>query len=185
MTRRTHLVLVLAAAALLMGIIGLTYPTDTTGSFTVRETETPFTAVSVTDTVGTNKTNATVSFSNSLLGGTLDVVGLDNTNQTGSYYAKLSVRDANLGGGLGGVDVGIETQDGTQIDQIITSSGTIDQSEGPWVELTASSSNTIYVDAASCLLVTCDTTTFTIDVHTADTADGNAQVISRLSITIS
>ena len=169
----------IAACLCLIGTIGLTYGLGG-GTAEPEQVEVPFGKLVAGSTVGTNATNASVSIIGTLLSTTTDVLYLNNTNATGSSYARIELRTSSGLANLVLLDIGIDN--GTQVPQVEVSLGNLTATSGALVELPPASTNTIYVTRG--VVVVGPDSSFGLDVLVADTPSELAVVKTRATISV-
>lgn len=175
-------ILGLAALALTMGALQLAYG-DSTPSMTVVEVEVPLRPLAPGSSTGANSTNASVSFAACLaISCSTDLWYLNNTNASGTYYAKLvSTSTSGLNVEVTTLDIGIDN--GSTNDQIKVATGVLTQSAGSgWIGLSAGSTNRIYATSLVTLLFGSGSVSF--DVLVSSDSAGDRYDVLKATLTV-
>lgn len=171
----------LAAAALLVGAITLTYPAGTQ-SATALEVEVRFGPLVAGSSAGQNASDASASVAGSLLSLRTNMLYLNNTNATGAWYVKIA--SASTSGLANVVSVTVGIDNGTaDTAQVVGALGALTQTEGAYTRLEPASANRIYLTQAVSSLLAPDTV-LALDVHASDSATGDAYVITNANLTL-
>lgn len=154
--------------------------TESTGGFEPIEVEVPFAPHGAGSTMGANDTNASVSISGTLLETTTDILYINNTNTSGSHWARLEIVEAPSLLNIDFLKLGIDNGT-TTTDQIIIQTGTLTDTDGTYVKLEPGSTNTIYVTQSLSSLTTISTTFW---MYSADDPEESAFVKTRAELTL-
>lgn len=152
----------------------------TTGSLSPVGVEVPFGSTINTDSVGPHQTNGSATVSGTLSLTSQEIFYINNTNTSGLHYARLELISAENAGALDTLKIGIDN--GTQTDQIVFDAGTLTSSTGPYVQLPAGSTNTIYVQQSLGNLLSTPKVTFWL--YSADDPEESAFVKTRANLTL-
>lgn len=155
--------------------------TTSAPSLGVATVEVPFGKLASGSSVGANATNASASISAGVVvAATTNVFYLNNTNASAAWYVKIvyvgSSGIAQLSTGNFGVD------NGTAVDHVKISSGSVTQTSGSYQRLEPGSTNRLYVKSLEGVFFSGATVDF--DVYASDTATGASYAVSKGRITL-
>lgn len=146
-----------------------------------RQVETPLGPLATDSLVGANATNGTGSIAAAILiAASSDVFYLNNTNASGVWYVRL-VHVASTGlETLTTGNVGVDN--GTRVEHVKTSSGSVTQPSGSYQRLEPGSSNRVYVHTLEDLLFS--TGSVDLDIHVSDTEIGASFTVMKARIVL-
>lgn len=169
----------LLLAFALVGSISIAYPTSSP-TMTVGLVEVAFGALAAGSTVGLNATNGSASLAGAVLVLTTTSVLYLNNTHTSPLFVKLVETSASGLADSTTLTLGIDN--GTATDQVVSAGGILTQTSGPYVQLPASSTNTLYVTTLVSALF--GTGIIAFDVVVADDTDESATYEMKGQVTV-
>lgn len=164
---------------------GATYPWTSASTFSaeVVAPETTYGRAHAGASVGVNATNATVTLTRTTSTTTTDVLWLNNTNASGSAWARIHAY--TLTGAVGRIvtlDVSLDV-DGVRTSQVLVAGGTLTQSTGAYVLLPPGSANKLAITQRFTNHGGTDPSVF-MDVYVADDAEGASYGAMKLRVNL-
>lgn len=150
-------------------------------SLDVATVEVPFGKLASGSTVGANATNASASMgAGVVVMSTANAFYLNNTNASAPWYVKIVYVASSGAAQLTTGNLGVNN--GTSVDHVTTSSGSVTQSSGSYQRLEPGSTNRLYVESLEGVLFGGATIDF--DVYASDTPSGASYTVSKGRITL-